>query len=91
MPAELSSQVAEAGFAPVAPGVYLVAAYARGITPLAYRTICIGTVERMLAHFEPTSPTLVQAVLDRFSLMTLTRLMRDWCERAFRWTISGGY
>ena len=68
--------VAAAGFVPVPPAAYLVAAFGRGVTPLAHRLVAIDAVERMLAWLEPESPVLVHMVLSRFSPAVLTRLFR---------------
>jgi hypothetical protein len=82
VPADQAAAVTAAGFTPVAPAVYLVGALARNLVPLAHRLIAIDGVERQLAHFEPTSPALVQAALDQFSLMRLSRLFRELVREA---------
>jgi hypothetical protein len=67
----------EAQLEPVPASDYAVAAFARGLAPLAYRLLTVHEVERMLARFEPESPVLVHAVLEHFDLMSLTRVLRD--------------
>ena len=79
---EASDAVLSAGCLPVSPGQYAVAALARNVTPLAYRTIAVDTVERALARFEPQSPVLVHHVLSRFSLASITRLLRALVREA---------
>jgi FHIPEP family len=82
VPAGHADSVARAGFVPVAPAAYMVGAFARGVTPLAYRVIAVDGVERALAQFEPESAVLVHAVLARFGLGSLTRLLRALVREA---------
>jgi flagellar biosynthesis component FlhA len=74
---EHSAMLVEAGFVPVLPSAYLVGAFGRAVTALAYRLIAIDRVENMLARFEQEFPVLVHAALARYTLTDLTRLLRE--------------
>ncbi len=77
VPAEHASKTEALGLVPARPGAYLAAAVGRAVSPLAHRLLSIDEVEADLAALEETYPSVVHGVLARFSLTTVTQVMRE--------------
>jgi hypothetical protein len=76
IPATDRDAVEAHGLSPVVPQAYMVGAFGRSVTALAYRLMAVDRLELMLARVEYDYPVVVHGALARYSLTELTHLFR---------------